>query len=153
MRITTNGGIRPKHGKHGNIGGLLTNPSRHHMRQPPRQLLKILSEPDTWDPLAFETAIRNDVETSTGPCAACDELLIAMLVMTVETLIQAHKKVLEFGPVYKFNSGEAPSAWLKIRTESLDKAIKILAELALVARGRPKLTARPADVDELFAMA
>ena len=123
------------------------------MRKPPRQLIKILQEPDTWNSAVFETAIRNDVENSTGPLCASDELLISCLVMTVETMIQAHNKVAEFGPVYKFNSGEAPSAWLKIRTESLDKAIKILAELALVARGRPKMAARPANVDELFATA
>jgi hypothetical protein len=34
-----------------------------------------------------------------------------------------------------------------------DKAIKILAELGLVARGRPKLSKKASDIDELFATA
>jgi hypothetical protein len=34
-----------------------------------------------------------------------------------------------------------------------DKAIKILAELGLVARGRPKIANKVTDVDELFATA
>jgi len=35
----------------------------------------------------------------------------------------------------------------------MDKAIKILAELALVARGRPKIKNKVSEVDELFATA
>jgi hypothetical protein len=122
-------------------------------KTPPRQIIKVIQNPDSWDPLMFETAMRNDVENSTGPLCASDELLISMLVMTMETLIMAQIKVKEEGPVYMYNSGESPSAWIKIRTESLDKAIKILGELALVARGRPKVSARPSNVDELFATA
>ena len=34
-----------------------------------------------------------------------------------------------------------------------DKAVKILAELGLVARGRPKLKNKVSEVDELFANA
>lgn len=123
------------------------------MRKPPRQLIKILQEPDTWNPAVFETAMRNDVENSTGPLCASDELLISCLVMTVGNLVEAHQKVAELGATYKFSTGQAPSAWHKIRYESLDKSIKILGELALVARGRPKMAARPANVDELFATA
>lgn len=123
------------------------------MRKPPRQILNYIKNPDTWDSLAFETAMRNDVENSTGPLCASDELLVSMLVMSMESLVQAQKHILEEGPIYHYNAGEAPSAWQKIRTESLDKCIKILGELALVARGRPKVSAKPSNVDELFASA
>ena len=123
------------------------------MRTPPKQILAYLRDPDTWDQKAFETAIRSEVENSTGPLTSSDELLVAMLVMTVETMIASQRVIMEIGPIYSYNSGDAPSPHYKIRTESLDKAIKILAELALVARGRPKAKGKPTDVDELFATA
>lgn len=106
-----------------------------------------------WEEKSFETAIRNEVENNTGNITASDELLIGSLVMVVGTMITAHVRILDTGLTYEFHSGEAPSAWYKIRTESLDKAIKILAELALVARGRPKKSNKVSDVDELFATA
>lgn len=123
------------------------------MRTAPRQIIEFMRDPNKWDEKAFETSIRNEVENNTGNITASDELLIGSLVMTVDTLVQANLQVQENGPIYHYNSGDAASAWYKIRTESLDKAIKILAELALVARGRPKKSNKVSDVDELFASA
>jgi hypothetical protein len=123
------------------------------MRIAPRQIIEFMRDPSKWDEKAFETSIRNEVENNTGNITASDELLIGSLVMTVDTLVQANLQVQESGPIYHYNSGDAPSPWYKIRTESLDKAIKILAELALVARGRPKKSNKVSDVDELFASA
>lgn len=123
------------------------------MRAAPRQILEFLRDPMKWDETAFETAIRNEVESNTGNITASDELLIGSLVIVVDTMVTAHVRIQDEGATYQYNSGEAPSAWYKIRTESLDKAIKILAELALVARGRPKKSNKVSDVDELFASA
>lgn len=122
-------------------------------KKPPRHILGYLKDPSTWDASTFETAIRNEVEGSTGPLTASDELLIGILVITVDSFLTAHINIKSEGHLYSYNSGEAPSAWYKIRTESLDKAVKILAELALVARGRPKFSSKVSDVDELFATA
>lgn len=123
------------------------------MRTAPRQIIEFMRDPSKWDEKVFETSIRNEVENNTGNITASDELLIGSLVMTIETLVQANLQVQESGPIYHYNSGDAASPWYKIRTESLDKAIKILAELALVARGRPKKSNKVTDVDELFATA
>tara|TARA_B110000503_G_C7125476_1_gene404382 strand:+ start:79 stop:450 length:372 start_codon:yes stop_codon:yes gene_type:complete len=123
------------------------------MKIPPKQIIGYIKNPSTWDALAFETAIRNDVENSTGNITAADEMLIGLLVMVTETMLTAQSNIMESGEVYTYNSGDAPAPWYKIRTESLDKAIKILAELALVARGRPRKSNKTSDVDELFATA
>lgn len=123
------------------------------MKKAPRHILGYLSKPETWDAATFETAIRNEVEGQTGPLTASDELLIGMLVITVDSLILAHINILEKGPLGEYNSGMSTGPWYKIRTEMLDKAVKVLAELALVARGRPKLSTKVSDVDELFATA
>lgn len=123
------------------------------MKKPPKQILGYIKEPDTWDALAFETAIRSEVEGSTGKLTASDELLVGMLVMTMESLVQAHTTILVSGPIEHYNAGPATSPYYKIRTECLDKAIKILAELALVARGRPKAKGKPTEVDALFESA
>jgi len=112
-----------------------------------------MRDPEKWDEKAFETSIRNEVESNTGNITASDELLIGSLVMVVGTMVTAHVRVLDDGPIYTYPTGDAVSPWYKIRTESLDKAIKILAELALVARGRPKKSNKVSDVDELFAAA
>ena len=130
-----------------------TTIKRYYMRTPPRQIIGFIRNPSTWNAQAFETAIRNDVENSTGNITAADEMLIGSLVIVTETMITAHSNIMEMGPIYSYHSGDAPSPWYKIRTESLDKAIKILAELALVARGRPKKSNKTSDVDELFATA
>lgn len=123
------------------------------MKKPPRHILGYLNDPETWNASTFETAIRNEVENSTGVLTASDELLIGMLVMTVETLLTAQINIKTSGLLYSYHSGDAPNPWYKIRTESLDKAVKVLAELALVARGRPKISNKVSDVDELFATA
>jgi hypothetical protein len=123
------------------------------MKKAPKQIIGFLRNPSTWNADAFETAIRNEVENSTGALTASDELLVGSLVLTVDTLIEAHIGLQENGAIYHHNAGDAPSPYYKIRTESMDKAIKILAELALVARGRPKIKNKVSEVDELFATA
>lgn len=118
-----------------------------------RHIIKYVQDPSTWDKLAFETAIRSEVEASTGALTASDELLIGILVMTVDSLVEAENNIRTAGYTYKYNAGEGVSPWYKIRTEMTDKAVKILAELALVARGRPKKQNKPTEVDELFTSA
>lgn len=123
------------------------------MAKKPRHILKYLEDPSCWDKSAFETAIRAEVEASTGALTASDELLIGALTLTVDSLLTAEINIREMGHLYQYNSGEAASPWYKIRTEMADKAVKMLAELGLVARGRPKLQNKVSDVDELFATA
>ena len=123
------------------------------MAKKPRHILQYLKDPNTWDREAFETSIRDEVEASTGALTASDELLIGALVITVDSLLTAEINIREMGHVTVYGNNEGVTAWYKIRTEMADKAIKILAELGLVARGRPKLTAKVSDVDELFAAA
>jgi hypothetical protein len=123
------------------------------MAKKPRHILQYLEDPNSWDKSAFETAIRAEVEGSTGALTASDEFLIGSLVITVDSLLTAEINIRELGHLYSYNSGEAASPWYKIRTEMADKAIKMLAELGLVARGRPKLSKKASDIDELFATA
>lgn len=120
------------------------------MRKAPKQIIGYIKNPETWDPSTFETQIRNEVENSTGSLTASDEVLVGMLIMTMQSLIDAEKIIQTQGMIEHYNSGPATSPYYKIRTECLDKAIKILAELALVARGRPKKTNIPNEIDELF---
>jgi hypothetical protein len=123
------------------------------MAKKPRHILKYLEDPNTWDRSAFETSIRAEVEASTGTLTASDELLIGALVLTVDSLLTAEINLRENGHVTIYGNNEGVTAWYKVRTEMADKAIKILAELGLVARGRPKLANKVSDVDELFASA
>ena len=123
------------------------------MRKSPKQIINFVRNPISWDANVFETAIRNEVENSTGSLTASDELLIGALVIVVETMVNSQLALMEAGVIYSYHAGDAPSPHYKIRTESLDKAIKILAELALVARGRPKLKSKVSEVDELFESA
>ena len=123
------------------------------MAKNPRHILKYLEDPNTWDKAAFETAIRAEVEGSTGALTASDELLVGALVLTVDSLLTAEINIRTMGHTYQYNAGEGVSPWYKILTEMADKAVKILAELGLVARGRPKLKAKVSEVDELFASA
>jgi hypothetical protein len=120
------------------------------MKKAPKHIINYIREPDTWDATAFETQIRSEVENSTGALTASDETLVGMLVMTMQSLIDAERVIQTQGMIEHYNSGPATSPYYKIRTECLDKAIKILAELALVARGRPKKTSTPTAIDELF---
>ncbi len=123
------------------------------MKKAPKQIINFVKNPETWDSLTFETLIRNEVEGSTGALTASDEALLGMLIVTMETFVEAQLKIKHDGLIQYFNAGPAASPWYKIRTESLDKAIKILAELALVARGRPKKKSTPSELDELFQSA
>jgi hypothetical protein len=123
------------------------------MAKKPRHILRYLEDPNTWDKSAFETAIRAEVEASTGMLTASDELLIGTLVLTVDSLLTAEINIKQMGHVTVYGNNEGVTAWYKIRTEMADKAIKILAELGLVARGRPKLKNKVSEVDELFANA
>jgi hypothetical protein len=120
------------------------------MTKKPRHILGYINDPTTWDRAAFETAIRAEVEASTGTLTASDELLVGALVMSVDSLITAEINIREQGHTFVYNAGEATGPWYKIRTEMADKAVKLLAELGLVARGRPKLKSKVSDVDELF---
>lgn len=120
---------------------------------PPPSIIRVIQNPETWNPTVFESLIRNDLENSSGPLAASDELLVALLVMTMDSLVEAHMKIMQDGPTYMYNSGEATSAWQKIRTECLDKIVKLMTELSLVTRSRAKAAAKPTSVDELFASA
>lgn len=123
------------------------------MAKKPRHILQYLSDPQSWDRQAFETAIRAEVEGSTGALTASDELLIGALSMTVDSMVLAEVNVRQLGHTYQYNAGEGVSPWYKVRTEMADKAVKLLAELGLVARGRPKLKNKVSDVDELFSAA
>lgn len=123
------------------------------MRKAPRQIIGFIKDPSTWDAVSFETAIRTEIEDSTGTLTASDEVLLGSLIFLMETLLDAHTHILEDGPTQQYASGLSTSAYYKIRTESLDKIVKVLAELALVARGRPKKQNKPTEVDELFASA
>lgn len=120
---------------------------------PPPSIIRVIQNPETWNPTVFESLIRNDLENSSGPLAASDELLVALLVMTMDSLVEAHVKILSAGPTYMYNSGEATSAWQKIRMECLDKILKLMTELSLATRSRAKTQAKPTSVDELFASA
>jgi len=120
------------------------------MKKAPKHIINYIRDPETWDATAFETQIRSEVEGSTGALTASDETLVGMLVMTMQSLIDAERVIQAQGMIEHYNSGPATSPYYKIRTECLDKAIKILAELALVARGRPKKTSTPTEIDELF---
>ena len=107
----------------------------------PPSIIRVIQNPETWNPTVFESLIRNDLENACGPLCASDELLVALLVMTMDSLVEAHVKIMQDGPTYMYNSGEATSAWQKIRTECLDKIIKLMTELSLVTRSRAKALA------------
>ena len=112
----------------------------------PKQVLGFLENPETFDRKSFETQIRHEVETVRGELSASESLLVGMLVMTVETMVKAQSVVKSEGYIYAYNAGEAVSAHMKVRTESLDKVIKLLRELDILTR-TPK---KQSEVDELF---
>ena len=114
----------------------------------PKQILEYLEKPDTFDRKTFETAMRNEVETVRGQLSAAESLLVGMLVMTVETLIEAHRIILESGYTTKYHAGEGTSAHFKVRTECLDKVVKLLRELDILKRTAKKSN----EVDELFSV-
>lgn len=119
----------------------------------PPSIIKVVQKPETWDANVFESLIRTDLENSNGAITSSDELLISLLVMSMQTLIDAQVQLQTQGMIYEYNAGEAPSAWIKIRTESLDKVVKLMTELSLNTRHRNKVKPKPTEVDELFATA
>lgn len=122
-------------------------------RKPPRHIIGYFRDPSTWDSQMFETLIRDELESVYGTIAPSDETLIAALIIVTESLMQAQQKINEEGAVAVYASGVGSSAWTKLRNESIDKIIKILGEMGLVSRGRPKKVNKPTEVDELFATA
>jgi len=119
-------------------------------RSAPKHLISFVSDPENWNPVVFEESICKEVENQTGQLTPSDALLIGMLITQVNAFVEAHAKVKELGSLYKYTAGEATSPWTKIRNETLDRCIKLLAELGLVARGRPKKQNKVSSVDELF---
>lgn len=119
------------------------------MKKAPPQVMNFIKNPETFNETAFETAMRNEVEILKGKLSASEELLVGMLVMTVKTLVDAHKIILAQGYIEQYSAGPAMSPWIKVRTECLDKSVKILKELALMN----KTNRKPSEVDELFETA
>ena len=116
------------------------------MAKKPRHILKYLEDPNTWDKQAFETAIRAEVEASTGALTASDELLIGTLVLTVDSLLTAEINIRAEGHVTIYGANPGVSAWYKVRTEMADKAPhhlsagqKRAAAIATILAMRPKI--------------
>lgn len=122
-------------------------------RKPPRQIIGFFTDPSTWDAKIFETLIRDELENTYGSISASDETLLASMIITMESLVEAQQHIKEEGYVTTYAAGIGTSGWVKLRNESIDKIIKILGELGLVARGRPKKVNKPTSVDELFSVA
>ena len=118
------------------------------MKKAPRQIIAFLQDPTLYDRKSFETAVRNEVELSSGDLSPTQELLMGMLIMQVETLLQAHAVIMQEGYAYEYHSGTAQSVHIKTRTEALDKAIKVLKELNIA-----KVKKATAEVNELFETA
>ncbi len=119
-------------------------------KKPPRQIIGFFTEPSSWDAKIFETLIRDELENTYGSISPSDETLLASMIVTMESLIEAQSHIKEEGYITTYAAGIGTSGWVKLRNESIDKLIKILGELGLVARGRPKKVNKPTTVDELF---
>jgi len=122
-------------------------------RKPPRHIIGFFKDPTSWDATVFETLIRDELENVYGSISASDETLIATMLVTMESLMTAQQHINEEGYISQYAAGIGTSGWVKLRNESIDKIIKILGELGLVARGRPKKVNKATAVDELFATA
>lgn len=122
-------------------------------RKPPRHIIGFFKDPASWDATVFETLIRDELENVYGSISASDETLIATMLVTMESLMTAQQHINEEGYISQYAAGIGTSGWVKLRNESIDKIIKILGELGLVARGRPKKVNKATAVDELFASA
>ena len=118
--------------------------------KPPRQIIGYLKDPSTWDSLAFETLIRDQLEKMNGQIHASDELLLGALLIQVESLLTAHTEVMANGQTTRYNSGTATSPFVKIRNDAMDKIFKILIELALVAKSRTNKPKTKTEIDALF---
>ena len=122
-------------------------------RKPPRHIIGFFKDPTSWDATMFETLIRDELENVYGSISASDETLVASMLVTMESLMTAQQHINEEGYISQYAAGIGTSGWVKLRNESIDKIIKILGELGLVARGRPKKVNKATAVDELFATA
>jgi hypothetical protein len=123
------------------------------MAKPPRQIIGYIKNPETYDALTLETALRAEIENSTGSLTASDEVLVGTILLLMDSFLEAQAKIEVEGMMTQYSSGVAPSGWYRVRTESIDKIVKIMGELGLVARGRPKKQNKATEVDELFANA
>ena len=123
------------------------------MAKPPRQIIGYIKNPETYDALTLETARRAEIENSTGSLTASDEVLVGTILLLMDSFLEAQAKIEVEGMMTQYSSGVAPSGWYRVRTESIDKIVKIMGELGLVARGRPKKQNKATEVDELFANA
>lgn len=123
------------------------------MAKPPRQIIGYIKNPETYDALTLETALRAEIENSTGSLTASDEVLVGTILLLMDSFLEAQAKIAVEGMMTQYSSGVAPSGWYRVRTESIDKIVKIMGELGLVARGRPKKQNKATEVDELFAAA
>ncbi len=123
------------------------------MAKPPRQIIGYIKNPETYDALMLETALRAEIENSTGSLTASDEVLVGTILLLMESFLEAQARIAVEGMMTEYSSGVAPSGWYRVRTESIDKIVKIMGELGLVARGRPKKQNKATEVDELFAAA
>lgn len=122
-------------------------------KKPPRHIIGYFKNPTTWDANMFETLIRDELENTYGAISASDETLIASMIVIMESLTTAQQHINDEGYISQYAAGVGTSGWVKLRNESIDKIIKILGELGLVARGRPKKVNKPTEIDELFATA
>lgn len=122
-------------------------------KKPPRHIIGFFKDPNTWDAGMFETLIRDELENTYGAISASDETLLAAMIVTMESLMEAQRHINEEGYISQYAAGVGTSGWVKLRNESIDKLIKMLGELGLVARGRPKKVNKTTAVDELFATA
>jgi phage terminase small subunit len=93
------------------------------------------------------------LENTYGAISASDETLIASMIVIMDSLTEAQRHINEEGYITQYAAGVGTTGWVKLRNESIDKLIKILGELGLVARGRPKKVNKPTEIDELFAAA
>ena len=119
-------------------------------KKPPRQIIGFFKDPSTWDAKIYETLIRDELENTFGSISSSDETLIASLILTVGSLMEAQAHINEEGYITQYAAGVGTTGWVKLRNECIDKIIKILGELGLSARGRPKKVNKPTNVDELF---
>ena len=122
-------------------------------RNPPRHIIGYFKDPTTWDAIAFETAIRAEIEATYGSISSSDESLIGSLMMVMDSLMISQQTINQEGFITNYGQNVGTTPWVKLRNESIDKLIKILGELGLVARGRPKKVNKATEVDELFAVA
>jgi hypothetical protein len=122
-------------------------------RNPPRPIIGFFKDPSTWDATVFETLIRDELENTYGTICTSDETVIASMIVVMESLMEAQRHINEEGYITQYAAGVGTTGWVKLRNECIDKIIKMLGELGLVARGRPKKVNKATAVDELFATA